>query len=87
MEESKDDIKNAMTNAIIAMEGSKYILAALTSDDGGKAIIHQECSFHQTALLIKSMLSQNKMLMMDVLSWCTQQVEQEMNRRKSIINN
>lgn len=77
-----DEVKNAMVNAVIAMEGCKYVLVSFSSDKEQKVLMHQECSPHQLALIVKGILSQNEMLMMDVLSWCTTKVQEKLESKK-----
>ncbi len=81
-EKEKEAIKEATTNAIIALEGCKYFLATIVDEKERKFFLHQDMSFNQLALAIKGILSQNKMLMMDVLQWCSLQVQEELERKK-----
>lgn len=85
--ENKEQLKDAMTEAIVQLQGARFILAAIADEENGSAIVHQECSFNQTALIIKSILKQNEMLRMDVMTWCIDQVEKDMNKKKIITKN
>lgn len=78
----KDEIKEATLNATIALEGCKYFLATIANEEERKFFMHQEMSYNQLALIVKGILSQNKMLMMDVLQWCSAQVQGEIERTK-----
>lgn len=81
--EKKDEIKEATVNATIALEGCKYFMAVIADEKERKFFLHQNMSFNQLALAIKGTLSQNKMLMMDVLQWCSVQVQKELEEKKA----
>lgn len=85
--ENKEQLKDAMTEAIVQLQGARFILAAIADEENGSAIVHQECSFNQAALIIKSILKQNEMLRMDVMTWCIDQVEKDMDKKKIITKN
>lgn len=81
--EKKDEVKEATTNAMIALEGCKYFMAVIANEEERKFFLQQNMSFNQLATAIKGILSQNKMLMMDVLQWCSIQVQSELERKKA----
>lgn len=85
----KDDIKEAVANAVVAMGSNKFFLVAVSDAAEGKFIFQQQMSYNETATAIKGVLSMNEMLMMDVLQWCTGQIQQTLEKTKnkgSIIN-
>jgi len=78
-----EEVKDATTNAIIAMQGCKFVIASIVSEKDNKVIIHHECSQNQLALIIKGMLSMNKVLMLDVMSWGNGMLNKEIEKTKN----
>lgn len=52
----KEDIKSKMVDAAIALQGVPFFVAAITDENNGQMISHQECSYLQMGLIIKGML-------------------------------
>ena len=78
-----EEVKDATTNAIIAMQGCKFVIASIVSEKDNKVIIHHECFQNQLALIIKGMLSMNKVLMLDVMSWGNGMLNKEIEKTKN----
>ena len=51
-----EEVKDATANAIVVMEGCKFVIASITSEEDNKVIIHHECSLNQLALIIIRLL-------------------------------
>lgn len=77
---SAEEVKDATTNAIIAMGEAKYLLAAITDEANNKVVIHQQCSFNQIATIVKGVLSMNEVLAMDVFKWCSEKLAVKTNK-------
>lgn len=80
---NSEEIKDATTNAIIAMQGCKFVVASITSEKDNKVIIHHECSLNQLALIIKGMLSMNPVLLGDVVSWGSNELSKSIENTKN----
>lgn len=61
------EIKEAMTEALTHLEGCKYFVATIVNEEERRFDMSQRMSQHQLALVIKGILSNNEMMMMDVL--------------------
>lgn len=79
----KEDIKSKVVDAAIALQGVPFFVAAITDENNGKMISHQECSYLQMGLIIKGMLQQNDVLMMDVMGWLSEQVAVKVKNKQS----
>lgn len=86
MEENKltiEEIKTKVVDAAIAMQGVPFFVAAITDNANQKMISHQECSYLQMGMMIKGLLQQNDVLMMDVLGWLSEQVSVKVKNKQS----
>lgn len=79
----KEDIKTKVVDAAIALQGVPFFVAAITDENNGQMISHQECSYLQMGLIIKGMLQQNDVLMMDVMGWLSEQVAVKVKNKQS----
>lgn len=78
-----EEVKDATANAIVVMEGCKFVIASITSEEDNKVIIHHECSLNQLALIIKGMLSMNQVLLGDVMSWGSNELNKTIHKTKN----
>ena len=79
----KEDIKSKVVDAAIALQGVPFFVAAITDGNNGQMISHQECSYLQMGLIIKGMLQQNDVLMMDVMGWLSEQIAVKVKNKQS----
>jgi hypothetical protein len=77
------EIKNAMIEALTHLEGCKYFVATIVNEEECRFDMSQRMSPHQLALVIKGILSQNNMMMMDVLQWCSARLQTELEKKKT----
>lgn len=77
------EIKNAMIEALTHLEGCKYFVATIVNEEECRFDMSQRMSPHQLALVIKGILSQNNMMMMDVLQWCSARLQTELKKKKT----
>lgn len=78
-----EEVKDATAKAIVVMEGCKFVIASITSEEDNKVIIHHECSLNQLALIIKGMLSMNQVLLGDVMSWGSNELNKVIQKTKN----
>lgn len=77
------EIKEAMIEALTHLEGCKYFVATIVNEEECRFDMSQRMSPHQLALVIKGILSQNNMMMMDVLQWCSARLQTELEKKKT----
>lgn len=77
------EIKEAMTEAPTHLEGCKYFVATTVNEEERRFDMSQRMSQHQLALVIKVILSNNEMMMMDVLQWCSARLKNNIDKKKS----
>lgn len=73
------EIKEAMTH----LEGCKYFVDTIVNEEERRFDMSQRMSQHQLALVIKVILSNNEMMMMDVLQWCSARLKNNIDKKKS----
>lgn len=83
MKEEEEKIKEAMAEALIHLEGCKYFVATIANEEECRFNMSQSMSPRQLALVIKGVLSDNNMMMMDVLQWCSARLQTELEKKKS----
>ena len=69
------EIKEAMIEALTHLEGCKYFVATIVNEEERRFDMSLRMSQHQLALIIKGILSNNEMMMMDVLQWCSERIQ------------
>lgn len=77
------EIKEAMTEALERLEGCKCFVATIVNEEERRFDMSQRMSHHQLALVIKGVLSNNEMMMMDVLQWCSARLKNDIDKKKS----
>lgn len=80
------EIKKAMIEAPTHLEGCKYLGATIVNEEGGRFDMSQRMSQQQLALVIKCILSNNEMIMMDVLQWCSERFKNSIEKGKKSTN-
>lgn len=80
------EIKNAMIEALTHLEGCKYFVATIINEEERRFDMSQRMSPRQLALVIKGILSQNNMMMMDILQWCSARLQTEIEKGKKSTN-
>lgn len=78
------EIKEAMIEDLTHLEGCKYFVATIVNEEERRFDMSQRMSQHQLALVIKGILSNNEMMMMDVLQWCSERFKKQYRERKEI---
>lgn len=86
MKEEEEKIKAAMTEALMHLEGCKYFVATIVNEEECRFDMSQRMSPRQLALVIKGVLSNNNMMMMDVLQWCSARLQTEIEKGKKLTN-
>lgn len=77
------EIKEAMIEALTHLEGCKYFVATIVNEEERRFDMSQRMSPRQLALVIKGILSQNNMMMMDILQWCSAGLQTELEKKKT----
>ena len=80
------EIKEAMIEALTHLEGCKYFVATMVNEEERKFDMSLRMSQHQLALIIKGILSNNEMMMMDVLQWCSERFKNSIEKGKKSTN-
>lgn len=83
MKEEEEKIKEAMAEALIHLEGCKYFVVTIVNEEECRFNMSQRMSPRQLALVIKGILSQNNMMMMDILQWCSARLQTELEKEKT----
>lgn len=86
MKEEEKKIKEAMAEALIHLEGCKYFVVTIVNEEECRFDMSQRMSPRQLALVIKGVLSNNNMMMMDVLQWCSARLQTEIEKGKKSTN-
>lgn len=85
-ERGRKKIKEAMAEALIHLEGCKYFVVTIVNEEECRFDMSQRMSPRQLALVIKGVLSNNNMMMMDVLQWCSARLQTEIEKGKKSTN-
>lgn len=80
------EIKEAMIEALTHLEGCKYFVATIVNEEERRFDMSQRMSQYQLALVIKGILSNNEMMMMDVLQWCSERFKNSIGKGKKSTN-
>lgn len=67
-------------------EGCKYFVVTIVNEEECRFDMSQRMSPRQLALVIKGVLSNNNMMMMDVLQWCSARLQTEIEKGKKSTN-
>jgi hypothetical protein len=86
MKEEEEKIKEAMAEALIHLEGCKYFVVTIVNEEECRFDMSQRMSPRQLALVIKGILSNNEMMMMDVLQWCSERFKNSIEKGKKSTN-
>lgn len=86
MKEEEEKIKEAMAEALIHLEGCKYFVITIVNEEECRFDMSQRMSPRQLALVIKGILSNNEMMMMDVLQWCSERFKNSIEKGKKSTN-
>ena len=82
----KEQYKEAMIEALTHLEGCKYFVATIVNEEERRFDMSLRMSQHQLALIIKGILSNNEMMMMDVLQWCSERFKNSIEKGKKSTN-
>lgn len=80
------EIKEAMIEALTHLEGCKCFVATIVNEEERRFDMSLRMPQHQLALIIKSVLSDNEMMMMDVLQWCSERLKNGIEKGKKSTN-
>lgn len=86
MKEEEEKIKEAMAEALIHLEGCKYFVVTIVNEEECRFDMSQRMSPRQLVLVIKGILSNNEMMMMDVLQWCSERFKNSIEKGKKSTN-
>ena len=80
------EIDEAMIEVLTYFLLFKYFVATIVNEEERRFDMSQRMSQHQLALVIKGILSNNEMMMMDVLQWCSERFKNSIEKGKKSTN-